>query len=110
MSVFSTTDSHINELKDAIRREHGCECEHAGSVPVRESFQGQTVWAGEVEVFELRGHPWAARCYARAHVDGNDGRAHRAIVLERPPVDSAQAAVKSVLLREVRAERRERGA
>jgi hypothetical protein len=35
--------------------------------PVHETFQGQTVWAGEVEVFDLVGHPKAKRCYAWAH-------------------------------------------
>lgn len=36
------------------------------TVPVRETFQGQMAWEGEVEVFEV-GHPsGATRCYGGA--------------------------------------------
>ncbi len=50
-----------------IRRLHGAEPTHVESVPVKETFGGQTVWDGIVEVFELRGHPKANRVYAWSH-------------------------------------------
>lgn len=31
----------------------------AQSVPIRETWQGTTVWEGDVEVFDLAGHPTA---------------------------------------------------
>jgi hypothetical protein len=58
---------NIQELQDVIRRLHGVEARHVESVPVKEMFQGKTVWDGIVEVFELHGHPKAPRVYAWSH-------------------------------------------
>jgi hypothetical protein len=49
--------SYIEELQDVIRRLHGVEATHIETVPIKEVFQGQTVWEGEVEVFDLHDHP-----------------------------------------------------
>jgi hypothetical protein len=38
------------------------------SVPIKEVFQGRTVWQGEVQVFSLSGHPTASCCYAWSYV------------------------------------------
>ena len=44
-------------------------------MPVHEVFRGETVWQGDVEVFDLTGHPKAKRAYAWSHLDGkNDER------------------------------------
>jgi hypothetical protein len=60
------------------------------SAPVHEVFRGKTVWQGNVEVFTLTGHPKAKRCYGWSF-----GEPEQFIsILELPPVDSAQAAVK----------------
>src|SRR5689334_4548165 len=59
--------TYIEELKDVIRRLYGVESEHVESVPVKETFQGKTIWEGIVEVFDLIGHPIANRLYAWAH-------------------------------------------
>jgi hypothetical protein len=40
------------------------------TVPVIERFQGQTVWEGEVGVFDLSGHPKASRGDAWAYDQG----------------------------------------
>src|SRR2546429_5698988 len=82
----------ITELKDAIRATHGCESLHVESVPVKEVFEGQTAWEGTVEVFYLVGHPKAKRAYAWTYSDGNQNKT--IAVLEIPPVDSPQSAVK----------------
>ena len=50
---------YISELQDGIRRLHGVESKYVESVPIKETFQGKTVWEGIVEVFELVGHPKA---------------------------------------------------
>ena len=63
--------TYIDELKDVIRRLHGAEATHIESVPAKEMFQDKTVWEGIVEVFDLRGHPKAARVYAWAHETDN---------------------------------------
>ena len=49
--------SYIEELREAIRYIHGVETTHVSSVPVKETFQGKTVWEGIVEVFDLHNIP-----------------------------------------------------
>ena len=41
----------IEELRDVIRQLHGVDSTHRASVPVKEVFQGKTMWEGIVEVF-----------------------------------------------------------
>lgn len=59
---------YIARLQNAIRDLHGCESTYVETVPVTETFQGKTVWQGEVEVFNIRGHPKAKRAYAWSHM------------------------------------------
>ena len=82
----------ITELKDAIRATDGCESLHVESIPVKEVFEGQPAWEGTVEVFDLVGHPKAKRAYAWRQGDGDENKT--VIVLQIPPVDSPQSAVK----------------
>lgn len=96
---------YIGELKKVILRLHGCEADHVGEAHVKEVFQGQTVWEGEVEVFNLRGHPKAKRCFAWAHATDDKGKRYVA-VLELPPVDSAQTAVRAAIINEAREQRK----
>ena len=92
---------YIEELRDVIRRLHGVESSHVETVPVKEVFGGQTVWDGNVEVFDLSGHPKATRAYAWAHDtdDPKHPRRHVA-VLHIPPVTSAVMAVKAAIVQE----------
>lgn len=96
---------YVNELKKAIRDLHGCEAEYVETVAVVETFQGQTVWQGDVEVFNIRGHPKAKRAYAWSH-ETDKGRRRYLAVLELPPVDSAQSAVRAAIVREMRSDAR----
>ena len=66
--------NYITELQDVIRRLYGAEATHVESVPEKETFQGQTVWEGIVEVFDLKDHPKAHRVYAWAHDTGDPKR------------------------------------
>ena len=94
---------YIEELRDVIRRLHGAEATHVESVPVKEMFQDKTVWEGIVEVFDLRGHPKAARVYAWAHETDNPQKPVRHVtVLHLHPIKSAQDAVRAVILQEAR--------
>ena len=93
--------SYIDELKDAILKLHGCEADHVKTVPVLERFHGRPVWQGEVEVFDIRGHPVAKRAYAWSH-DTDEGKKRYVAVLELPPVDSANSAVKAAIVDEAR--------
>ena len=94
---------YIEELRDVIRRLHGAEAMHVESVAVKETFKGQTVWEGIVEVFDLVGHPTAQRVYAWANEadDPNQPRQH-VTVLHLHPIKSAQDAVRAAILQEFR--------
>jgi len=87
----------IEILKNTIERTHGGTATLAQSVPVRETFQGQTVWEGVVHIFDLQGHRSADRCYAwSSQVEGSDQRRFFA-VLRTPPVASPADAVRAAL-------------
>jgi len=95
--------TYIEELQDVIRRLHGVESRHVESVPVKETFQGKTVWDGIVEVFELRGHPMVSRAYAWVH-DTDDPKQLRrhVVVLHLDPVTSPVLAVRAAIVQEFR--------
>ncbi len=84
---------HIESIRKAIREMHKCDAHHVKSVPVHESFQGETAWKGTVEVFNLVGHEKAKRAYAWQYQD-DPNEIKTIVVLEIPPVDSAESAVK----------------
>ena len=95
--------SHIEELRDAIHRLHGGKATHVESVPVKEVFQGQTVWDGIVEVFDLDGHPMTDKVYAWFHDTGEDGRPpSKVTVLHVHPALSPVAAVRAFIVQEFR--------
>jgi hypothetical protein len=95
--------SHIDELRDVIRRLHGVESTHVSSVPIREVFQGRTVWVGVVEVFDLIGHPSASKLYAWSHATDDPEIPRRSVtVLHSHPVTSPVLAVRASILQEIR--------
>ena len=82
---------------------HKCDATWAKTVLVHEVFRGKTVWLGDVEVFDLRGHPKAKRCYAWSHLDGSkDERTRYVAVLEIPPVESAETAVRVQIVKDTK--------
>jgi len=73
------------------------------SVTVTEVFYGKTLWNGEVEVFDLTGHPKAKRAFGWPHPENADGTGERFVaVLEIPPVDSPEAAVKMAIYSDIK--------
>lgn len=95
--------NYIDELKAVIKRLHGVEAIYLQSVPVKETFQGKTIWEGVVEVFELKGHPKAERAYAWSHDTDNPKKPKRHVtVLHIAPILSAEAAVKAVIVQELK--------
>ena len=85
----------INELKDVIRKLHGTDATHVETVAVKETHEGQTVWEGDVEVFDLADHPKASRVFAWSHEtnDPENPRQH-ITVLQIPPAITPQRAVQ----------------
>lgn len=86
--------AYLDEVAHAIRELHGCECVHVRTVPVSEVFRGREIWAGNVEVFDLTGHRKALRAYAWGYPAPTAGGWEVTTVLQIPPVDSPQTAVK----------------
>ena len=94
--------SETEELKRAIEQMHGGSATLAQSVPVRETFEGKTVWEGVVHVFDLAGHPTATRAYAwSSPIEGSAKRRFFA-VLHLPPINNPQAAVRAAVVAEQR--------
>lgn len=91
---------NLESLQRAIEATHGCDSRYVESVPVHEVFQGQTAWQGTVEVFDLFGHAKAKRAYAWQYEDGKETKT--VAVLEIPPVDSPESAVKIAIAAKAR--------
>jgi hypothetical protein len=95
--------NRIEDLREVIRILHGVESTHRRSVPVKEVFNGKTVWEGIVEVFDLHGHPKANIAYAWSHVTDDPKNSKRHVtVLHIPPAVSPITAVRAVILQELR--------
>lgn len=92
---------NIQSLHSAIKALHGCDSRYVESVPVHEVFQDQTAWQGTVEVFDLMGHSKAKRVYAWQYED-DDKQTKTVAVLEIPPVDSPENAVKVAIAAKAR--------
>jgi hypothetical protein len=94
--------TYIEELKDVIHKLHGVESTHMQSVPVKEVFNGKTVWEGIVEVFDLHGHPKANTAYAWAHETDDPANPVRHVtVLKIPPAVSPITAVRAAIIQEL---------
>ena len=96
---MANKQEYLIRLKLAVEHLHGAGATWRETVPVHEMFRGQTAWRGEVEVFDLTGHPKAKRAYAWSHQEGKNDQGERFVaVLEIPPVDSAKTAVQASIL------------
>lgn len=85
-------ESPVSIFQEAISATHGTDSKLLARVAIHERFEGETVWEGEVLVFELLGHPEAQRCYAW-EVDGRV-----TAVLGVGPVDSPAKAIRAAIL------------
>ena len=91
-----TRPEYLAHLQKAIKSTFGLESKHVETVAVVESYNGNQQFDGDVEVFNISGHPDAKRCYAWA-VDNEIG-SKSTVVLERPPIKSALDAVRAALV------------
>ena len=79
----------VAAFQHAIRSTHGVGSQFKWREHVHEVFEGETVWVGEVLMFELEGHPTATRCFAW-EIDGEG------------PVQTAPDAVRASIMAEDR--------
>ena len=47
--------TYIEKLREVIHHLHGVVAVHVESVPIKEVYQGKTIWEGVVEVFDITG-------------------------------------------------------
>ncbi len=88
--------------RETVEAQHGGTATLVQSVPVLETFEGQTVWEGVVCVFDLEGHPTATRAYAwSSPIEGSTKRRFFA-VLGIPPIMSPLDAVRAAIVAEHR--------
>jgi len=94
---------YLARVQVAVSQLSNCGAVWRETVPVHEIFQGQTVWQGEVEVFDLHGHPQAKRAYAWSHREGQNDQGERFVtVLEIPPVVSPITAVRASIMADIK--------
>lgn len=83
----------ISNLQAAVRAMHGCECIYRRTEFVPEVLQRDIAWDGLVRVFKLINHSKAKYCYAWSYREGSEIK--YAAMLDIPPVNSSQSAVKA---------------
>jgi hypothetical protein len=95
--------TYIEELQEAIKHLYHTESIHVETVPVKETFQDQIVWEGEVEVFDLADSAEANRVYAWSYeTDEVDEPKRTVTVLHVPPITSPELAVRASIVRDYR--------
>ena len=86
-----------DDLAASVEAQHGGRATFVQSVPVRETFEGKTVWEGVVHVFDLADNPNATRAYAwSSPIEGSDRRRFFAVLhmdAIKSPVDAVRAAI-----------------
>jgi hypothetical protein len=80
-------------IANAIGRKENALCRYVKTVAVVERFKGKTVWEGEVMIFALD-RPPDELCYVWVDPDEN----LLVTVLNRPPVDSPETAVRAYIV------------
>ena len=85
---------NAEQIKKVLSTYYGA---FAEGVQVRETVNGAIVWDGEVQVFDVKGHPSATRVYAWSHATGGAKRRFYA-VLHAPPIDSPVKAVRASIV------------
>ena len=88
------------QLRQSVEQMHDCSATFADTESVSETFEGQPVWEGIVHIFEVTGHPEATRCYAWSSPVESSSKRRFYAVLEIPPVQSAQDAVRAAIVAE----------
>ena len=94
---------YIERLKLVVEHLHKCSARHLETVPVHESAQGEIVWKGDVETFEITVHPQANIAYGWSHASGKDDSDERFVaVLQISPADSPVNAVRVSVVKEIK--------
>lgn len=91
--------NYQDEPAEVIKHLHGSDAVYVETVPVKNLFNGQTVWEGEVEVFDLTDNPNASRVFAWAYDrEDPDKPTQHVTVLQIPPATTPENAVRASIV------------
>ena len=89
-------------IQAGVEKQHECHAIFRDTLRVREEYEGEAVWDGNVYVFDLTDHPIAEVAYGWSDsVPGTDRRRFYA-VLHTGPVGSPEKAVRAAIVSEYR--------
>lgn len=88
-------NARTERIKRAVEKAADCPATHLETVAVVDTFRGQTMWEGVVEIFSLLGHAKAKRAYGWSVGKGLNARI--TAVLEITPVCDALTAVRAAI-------------
>jgi hypothetical protein len=109
LNAVENKQDYLARVQMAVSQLANCGAVWRETVPIHEVFQGQTVWQGEVEVFDLHGHPKAKCAYAWSHREGKNDEGERFVtVLEIPPVVSPITAVRASIIADAKKARNQK--
>jgi len=101
MNTVERKQDYLASSSVAVSHLHKCGATYIQSMPVHEVLRSETVWQGDVEVFDLPGHSKGKRCYAWSHRQGQNDEGERFVaVLEIPSVISAETAVRVQIVKD----------
>ena len=86
---------YLKHLTRAVTAMHGS-CSHASTVKIREEINGEIVWDGEVEIFDLKENKEAKRAFAWGY-KGDDNEMQYISVLALPPIQTPRQAVQAAI-------------
>jgi hypothetical protein len=92
--------TEIEKLRQTILDLDGCNSSYVESVAVRDIFQGEVLWEGNVKVFSLIDHPRATLAYAWSYKN-DEGKALYVAILGIPPVRTALDAVRACIVAQI---------
>ena len=100
------SEESLEALQQAVERLHNCKAKYKKKTHVKETFEGQTVWEGDVYIFELEDHPKAKLAYAWSSPIAGTNKTRFYAVLHAPPVKSAQDAVRASIANDYNKQKR----
>lgn len=95
MTAILTNRAYVDEIRNAIQIRFGCNATYRQTIFIHEkTADNETVWFGDVEVFDLTGCRESNRCYAWQCIENG---IRIVTILHSRLVDSAQRAVQAAL-------------
>lgn len=94
---------YLDEARLALEKTHNVCAKHLDTIGVKKIFNGTLAWAGDVEVFEVTGHPKAEHAYVWGYPNNKrSGEYDFVAILGIPPITSASIAVQAAIAAEAR--------